>query len=65
LSALNASAGARASCDGLRGRGTERNDPQRRLANTLAGVPRRCLKPALATTRRPPGPTGETPLNLA
>jgi len=44
FSALKASPGARASCDGLRARGTEHNDALRRLANRLVGILHGCLK---------------------
>jgi hypothetical protein len=44
FSALNASPGARACYDDLRGRGIEHNDALRRLANRLTGILHGCLK---------------------
>ena len=44
FAALNASPGARAFYDGLRGRGIEHNDALRRLANRLVGILHGCLK---------------------
>jgi len=44
FAALNASPGARAFYDALRGRGIEHNDALRRLANRLVGILHGCLK---------------------
>jgi transposase len=44
FAALNASPGARALYDSLRGRGIEHNDALRRLANRLVGILHGCLK---------------------
>jgi hypothetical protein len=56
--ALNASP---ALYDDLRGRGVERNDALRRLANRLVDILHGCLKTRTSTTKPPPGATGKPP----
>ena len=64
FAALNASPGARAFYDELRGKGLEHNDALRRLANRLVGILHGCLKTRTLYDEATAWATGKASLNL-